>query len=416
MNRLFIFCLSLLFLASCTTVNSSVTNSSKTDKAEPIPPAWYDSEIYAQGNPNISVGFGYATGENRENDAKAKARASILSQIKTTVFASDKCKTTVLSVDKKEQVTRDCQQNIEQLISGSLSGVVEEKSEFKDNFYYIALSYDISPVHQKIAKKLKEKSFDCDFNQNYSSGKLNQKVENSNLKAQNAFAELEKAEQELEQKPTEDPNPKTKQVKTTNQKFQTPFGKDLSETMGCETDWKLDYNPNHQNWQITFNQYNISQNLFSQFNTTELEKFLPSSAQTQINFSLTKKRVKESHPYFVNFEIAENGYLSLFYVDEQAKALVMLKNKEISSNTNFQFPDNKTTHGITSEILDPEKDSINEYYLATLCKTPLNLAFFSKVTNTTTKTNQYNYGKLLHQIREVRGNCFAISSFVKVSK
>ena len=397
-----------ILLASCsikTQVPKTTIDNSQQNKKTP---SWYNKDsLFSKNNRNILVGFGFS-GDN-EQSAKNQAIANIQTQIQTTILAENECQKKVITQEGKESITRECSQKIKEINKGTLSGITPEKREKIDGFYFAAFSYDISPAYQKIAKKLKAQSFDCNSpNIVKPSREFTPKASNSNQKSDDAFIELEAETKKLNKKKENIDLPATK-----ISNLQIPFANNLKESIGCEVNWSLNYNDSLKVWQVNLNQLNINQNLVS----LQLKQFLPIANEGvtfgfQVGASPSKK-VKETDKYFINLEINKNGYLSLFNIENSGIAIVLEDNKQVTKSQKIQFPGD---NALISKIRGQE-NAIEEYFLAVVCENKINLNFFLKTEKNFIEQEQlkYNYGELLRLLKETQ-TCHANSNFIVVER
>ena len=409
-----------ILLASCA-VKVQVPNTDNQQNKKEIPklvqsdepkkPSWYDKpNLFSKENRNILVGFGFS-GDN-EQSAKNQAIANIQTQIRTTILAENECQQKVITQEGRESYTRECSQKIKEITQGTLSGITPEKRENINGFYFAAFSYDISPAYQKIAKKLKAQSFDCNSpNIAKPIRKFSPKASNSNQKSDDAFIELEAETKKLNKKKENIDLPATK-----ISKLQIPFANNLKESIGCEVNWSLNYNESLEVWQVNLNQQNINQNLIS----LSLKQFLP-IANEGVTFGFQvganpSKKVKETDEYFINLEINKNGYLSLFNIESSGIAIVLEDNKQVAKSQKIQFPDSSKYNGLNSKIRGQE-NAIEEYFLAVVCENKINLNFFLEIeTDLVSEEHlKYNYGELLRLLKETQA-CHANSNFIVVER
>jgi hypothetical protein len=287
-------------------------------------PKWF-LVLEPQSN-NELIGYGVASSLEL---AKQNAMADIVKSISVNIHTQ--LDMTQSNIDGKHD--KSISQTLKTQANATLSGVKTLQAENFDNLWYVALSYDNSPVQHKLKKLLP-----------------------TVLKEQTQSAYL--AQTDL--------------FKTLNREIKTP----------------LDYHIVRQNnfWQLQYGE------IFLPLNQEEFYALFDNQTSQELNLKTNQTIYQPNDEMFFKlYSTSHTGYFSLLYVEHNGKVGVLFANQDAKKE--LRYPAKKSQEHFV--VANPYGKTIEELYVLIYSNTPLDVRDFESVSHTYLDESNFNFDKLL---------------------
>lgn len=287
---------------------------------------------------NEIIGYGMAS---TLSNAKQNAITDIVKTISVEVDTS----TDISKSVKNGKYNKNISSNLSTKSKASLSGIkVLNVEEIKGN-WYVASSYDNSPIDIKLKKLLPEN--------------IKEEKQNNYLRDTELF-----------------------------QIFNSKIGKKL--------DYKIIRKDNL--WQLRYKDITLP------LNQSDFYKLFSNQSNKTITLKANKKVYKENDEMYFKIDLSKKGYVSILYVEHNGKVGVLSANK--LKNRKFTYPDLKSED--TFKIANPYGQTIKELYVAIYSKEPIDLDQFENVSDDLLDESNFNFHKLLEKLSKYKPSTFTI--------
>ena len=295
-------------------------------------PSWfYKIDSYDK---NQIIGYGVA---NTLEQAKQNALADIANSLSVAINSD----TSINKSSANGTYDKNIRSNLHIQSQATLSGIQVLKHEFEQGIYYVASSYDTTPLEFKLKKQLQE----------HLAEKPNNQIQNKYLS-------------------------------------QTSLIQNINKTIGLSLDYEIIRKDNL--WQIKYQDILLplsQDNFYGLFTTT-----------TSDILQLKLNKIIYKHSDQVSFEINSRykGYISILYVEHNGKVGVILSNQYTDGKLNFPQNDSDDTF----RVANPYGKPIQELYVAIYSKEPLNLSSLENVSDNYLDKSNYNFHRLLDMLNQ----------------
>ncbi len=279
---------------------------------------------------NIIIGYGIGK-------SIQAAKKNAVSDIANTLYISVDSSVDITNSDNNGKINNIAKTHLKTNSKATLSGVKFIKTEFEDNYWYIAAKYDNSSIDVKLKKLL--------------SIGYEDEVQNSYLQ-------------------------------------HTPLIKKLNKEIGKKLNYKVIRKNNL--WQLKYN------DILLPINENNFYKLFSTQSTKSISIKPNKNVYKENDEMFFKISHKDEGYISILYVEHNGKIGILLDNYK--SKKSFTFPDIKNEE--TFKIANPYNKSIKELYIVLHSKTPINLHKFENISDDLLDESSYNFDKLILKLHD----------------
>lgn len=287
-------------------------------------PKWFFM-LEPQSN-NELIGYGVASSLEL---AKQNAMADIVKSIAVNIHTQ--LNMTQSNIEGKHD--KSISQTLKTQANATLSGVKTLQAENFDNLWYVALSYDNSPVQHKLKKLLP-----------------------TVLKEQTQSAYLAQT--------------------------------DLFKTLNREISIPLDYHIVRQNnfWQLQY------KDIFLPLNQEEFYALFDNQTSQELNLKTNQTIYQPNDEMFFKLHsTSQTGYFSLLYVEHNGKVGVLFANQDAKKE--LRYPAKKSDERFV--VANPYGKTIEELYVLIYSNTPLDVRDFESVSHTYLDESNFNFDKLL---------------------
>lgn len=278
---------------------------------------------------NEIIGYG---ADKDLSAAKQGAIDDITKSISVQINSSTDISQTQIDGKYKENISNNLQISAKSV----LNGIKVLKAEQKDGIWYVASSYDNSPLHVKMKKLLPKQ--------------LTSEIQNSYLEHTPLFVIL-------------------------NGFIKTPL------------DYKLIRKDNL--WQLEYKDVIIplKQDEFYKLFSTQ-------SSSKALSMQPNKELYVENDDMYFHINSSKEGYLSILYVEHNGKVGILASN--LHKNGDFTFPDPKSEE--LFKVTNPYGETIQELYVVIYSATPLQLSEFENVSDNLLDESNYNFQRLVEKL------------------
>lgn len=283
-------------------------------------PNWFYSIKPSSTNEII----GYGTSTNLE-----AAKKNAIAEVSDTLLVGIKSELNLTQSFKDNELLTDYDSKLTSNSAATLSGVKVIKSELIKDTWYVAISFDNSPLSLKIKK--------------------------ANLQQNSKYAA------------------------TNNDVYQrSPIIQELNQALGKKYNYKL--RRDNQIWylHVADQSFTLKQN--------ELKRFFHSHTSNHVQLKLNKELYNSGDIMSFSIRAAAPGFISILYTEISGKSGVIIENKKI--NKQLTFPSTEDDDELM--ISNPSSTSLSEMYIAIWSETPISLDQLYPVTSDYLDESAYN--------------------------
>ncbi|MEA3554039.1 MAG: LPP20 family lipoprotein, partial [Campylobacterota bacterium] len=271
------------------------------------PPKWYiENNIPFKAYENIGYGVGASKVEAKQN-----AKADISNSLQTTIKSS-------FIINKNysnDSYSKSVNRNVEEISNVELDNLIQIKSEYIDNIYYVAIKYINLPFAKKVRLKFDDVS-------------VLKKETNSYI-------------------------------------LNTLLLKELKDEFGFYPKITI----NKGNLTIGNQSFNINKNI--------LKKLFSSNTNSNLKLQLPKQ-LKHQEYYFINLKSKKSGYVTLIQIYENGETSILFSNKTVNNSTQLEYP-NKNEYDGLEAYLNDNQTKAKDLTIAMICKEKKDFSYFDNI-------------------------------------
>lgn len=275
----------------------------------------------------------------------SQAKQNAIADIAKTISVQVEAQIEISKMNNSGTYSKNVSTSVNTKTKATLSGVKFLNAEQYNGLWYVASSYDNSPIEIKLRHRISKKL-------------LNEK-QNHYLKYTSLFKKL-----------------------------------------NYETKVTLDYKIIRKDniWQLKY------KDIILPLKQEEFYKLFVNHKNDTISIKSNKNIYNQNDEMYFNINITKKVYVSILYVEHNGKVGVLLLNK--LQDKNFTYPNLKNED--TFKISNPYGKTIKELYVALYSYTPIDLNEFENVSENLLDESNYNFHQLIEKLSHTKFSTYTI--------